>query len=277
MIKNNSIQTETTRMKCLAYAPGMVFLLVASADNKIDQKELKRFATLMAHKDYAILASMLEQSGACVAHLLREILTDNLDPYKELQSACALLDVYLSTQAAQTYKLTLLRLARGIAKPSGRLTGFFNNKMTQEQRTSIAVVANLLGLHDKTGQQNVNREAVDVQKNGHANYSLTKDLPDTLFPALKTSDWATSTNADSLTRELYRNDGQSQANPVIAYAIDKPEIVDFISSDSVHESLSVEQIHDKAMQNLENRLLRQAEWKTLDFDSGEKNIGHISG
>ena len=153
MKQNISKQTEAARVKCLACAPGIIFLLVASADGNIDKKELKRFATLMASKDYAILTSMLDQAGATIPDLLDEVLLHDLDPYQELQSVCSILDIYLSEKAAETYKVTLYRLARGIARSSAGLFGFLGARISQEQEAATMVVAKLLGLLDEREQQ----------------------------------------------------------------------------------------------------------------------------
>jgi hypothetical protein len=277
MKKNSSPQTEAVRMKSLACAPGIIFLLVASADGEIDKKKLKRFAKLMASNDYAVLASMLEQAGATISELLDEVLTNNLDPYQELQSVCNILDVYLSEQAAQAYKLTLLRLAKGIAKSSNGLFGFFETEISSDERTAIAVVANLLGLLDSAEKESLDSDETNLSTPLNGCYSSVSELPDILFPALKSADWAKKANSDMFLKCLYEHDESVLNEPVITYAIDLPEMVEFLSSNSVSEMLTVEQIHTKAMQNLEHRLNHQAKWKPLDFDTGIDEVGKVSG
>lgn len=277
MNQNNSIETEATRMKSLACAPGMIFILVASADGEIDKKELKRFATLMASKEYAILASMLEQAGATISDLLDEVLTKNLDPYQELQTVCSILDVYLSAQAAQAYKVTLLQLAKGIAKPADGFLGLFSRKMNQEEQTTITVVASLLGLLEDTQKQSTKTEETVIKSEKKTDYASIADLPDTVYPALKSADWAKKVNADAVTRSVYQQGESAEREPVIAYAVDSPEMVEFLSATSIHETLTTEQIHQQAMTNLEKRLKKTVKWNELDFDTGDETVGTVKG
>ena len=148
MEENKSSQTEDMRIKCLARAPGIIFLLVASANGKIDKKQVHQFVKLMATKDYLMFASMLEQADITISELVDEVLTKNLDPFQELQSVCGIVDIYLSKEAALDYKVNLFKLANGVAKTSGVIFGFFPSKISENEQAAIAVVTNVLGLND---------------------------------------------------------------------------------------------------------------------------------
>jgi len=272
-----SIHTEAERLKCLACAPGIIFMIVASADGEIDKKELKRFASLMASKEYTILVSMLEQAGASISDLLDEILTHRLDPYQELQMVCSILDVYLSENAAKTYKLTLLRLAQGIAKPPAIMFGLFGGKTNQKQESAIAIVAKLLGLLDGVEQQRSDQDIIALSRNEKTSYSSVTALPDQLFPVLKSSDWAEKVNSTVLTTRIDNQAKPTSKEPVVAYAVDSPELVDFLSSNAIDPPLTNQQIHDYALRNLEQRMNRCVEWRALEFDTGNKQLGSLSG
>lgn len=277
MKQTTPIHSETARLKHLACAPGIIFMLVASADGDIDKKKLKRFATLMASKDYAILASMLEQAGASISDLLDEVLTNKLDPYQKLQSVCSILDVYLSAQAAQTYKLTLLRLAKDITRASREKFCFFNRKPSEAQRTAISIVAGLLGLLDDAQKHSTIEEPIVPAISTNTDSLSLSNLPDTLYPVLKSAEWAENINTTALTQPINKKGEKTPQEPVVAYALDSSEIVDFLSLNSVHETLTAKMIHEKAMQNLETKLRNRIKWNELEFDSGNKEVGSVSG
>jgi hypothetical protein len=278
MQKNSLPKNEDMRMNCLACAPGMIFLLVASADGEISKQQLKRFARLMANQDYAILASMLNQAHTTIPELLNNALDKKLDPYQQLESVSHILDVYLSDQAAQVYKIALLKLAKDIAKSPEGLFGLFEGKITRNERKAIAIVASLLGLLDVATKEPSDSDDVHLKSSIYSDNSSTVELPDTVLPVLQSANWANSTDTDVMSKSIYQHDELAQNEPVIAYANELPNTtLELLSSSTVKAALTIEQIHQKAVHNLERRLVGRVSWNHLNFESGIDEIGCVAG
>ncbi len=277
METNKSSLTGDMRVKCLARAPGIIFLLVASANGNIDNKQVRRFVKLMATKDYLMLASMLEQAGMTISELLDEVLTKNFDPSQELQSICHVVEIYLSEEAALSYKVKLFKLANNIAITFGGIFGFFSHKISADEQAAIAFVASLLGLHDDTDDESATNLQVEFKDCVKPKYSSVSNLPNTLFPALLSADWVEKTDTDIVSKRIHEFNKLTSREPMIAYALETPESVALLTLSCTTDSLSVEQIHDKAVQNLENRLDGQIEWKALNIDIGVNKPGTASG
>jgi hypothetical protein len=277
MKTNKSSLTGDMHVKCLARAPGIIFLLVASANGNIDNKQVQRFIKLMATKDYLMLASMLEQAGMTISELLNEVLTNNLDPSQELLSICHVVDIYQSEEAALAYKVKLFKLANNIAITFGGIFGFFSHKISADEQAAIAFVASLLGLHDDTDDESATNLQAEFKDSVKPKYSSVSNLPNTLFPALLSADWVEKTDTDIVSKRIHKFNHLTSREPMIAYALETPESVAFLTLSCTTNSLSVEKIHDKAVQNLENRLDGQIEWKALNVDIGVNNPGTASG
>ena len=108
-------------------------------------------------------------------------------------------------------------------------------------------------------------------------YSSSAHLPNTLFPALLSADWMEKADADIVSKRIHEYNALASREPMIAYAFETPERVEFLTLSCIKDSLSVEQIHLKAIQNLENRLDGLIEWKVLNFDAGVNHQGAASG
>ena len=277
MEENKSSPAGDMRMKCLARAPGIIFLLVASAKGEIDKKQVRRFVKLMATKDYLLLASTLRQADMTIAELLDEVMTKKLDPSLELQSICRVVDIYLSNEAALAYKVNLFKLANSIAISSVGIFGFFSSKISTDEQAAIAVVASLLELHDDPKDESATDIHAELNDSVKRKYSSIENLPSTLFPALLSADWAEKADTDIVSKRIHEHNGMVSREAMIAYAFETSNSVEFLTLSSIKDSLSVEQIHDKAMQNLDNRLDGQIEWKVLNFDAGANSLGAATG
>lgn len=275
------LQSETERMKCLASAPGLVFMLVASSDGDIDKKKLKRFLTLLSSKEYSILSALIDQAQTSITELLDDILDNTLDPYQELKLVCSILDIYLSENAALMYKATLVRLAENLTRDKSILDRFVTPKISDEQQTAINVVAGLLDLLQES--QNSDERPAGVHFKNDSSVSNDRSIEaaseqhETVFPALKSARWAEYTKAGTLIKTIDVKASQDQLLPVIAYAVDVQDMVEFLTTEFLKDTMTVDQLHIQAMRNLEARLETQVEWAAVKFEMDDQSSENASG
>ncbi len=271
-----ALKDQTEIVTCIARAPGIVFLLVAAADGKIDNKEIKQFAKLLKSPDYEILVAAMQQAGQSLLDLLTDVQNSQLQPLEELKQLREILDNYFPEDAALLYKSTLLKLAIGTAQASGGLFGIFGNKIGKEEEIVLAMIVSVLGLLEDTSQQtDVSSNSEDLSS--QLDYHSMDDLPDHLYPVLKPADWAENAKDDVVIRGIYAENDIRANEPVVGYALDLPETIQFLSKDSVSENLSIEDIHSKALHNLDQRLLAGTKWQELNYQLPDEPELEVSG
>ncbi len=145
MSHTNLSEVPTNHFSYLAKAPGIIFLLVITADGVVDTTKVKQFAKLLKSKDYQILVAAMQQNEASLTQLLTDLQFNALQPLEELRQVCHVLDNYFPKELAFPYKATLLKLAIGIAKSSGGLFDVFGNTISEQQQVAIALIASELG------------------------------------------------------------------------------------------------------------------------------------
>ena len=263
-------------LSCIAKAPGVVFLLVAATDGTIDKKELQQFTKLILSPEYEILITAMQEDGYSLNQLLTDFHNNQFQPVEELRELRFVLDSCLPDDMALAYKSALVKLAKGIAGASGGVFGLFSSKISPEEKTAIAIVASELGLLDDAPQLDklVNHGNVEsTQKQ----YTSVASLPDNLYPVLKPAEWAEDAKNDVVIQSIYVDDNIHANEPVVGYALDLPEAIEFLSIDNIDTNLSVDDIHAKALENLENRLLTTVEWHEISYEIDNSSDSIVSG
>ncbi|MCH9698610.1 MAG: DUF1444 family protein [Gammaproteobacteria bacterium] len=269
-------KSETERMRCLASAPGLVFMLVASSDGNINSKKLKRFLMLMTSKEFSLLSALITQAQTNIKELLDDLLDKSLDPYQELKLVCSILDIYLSEHAALLYKATLIRLAEELARADRSiLDRFVNRKISDEQQASINVIAGLLGLLQDYQGSSEDHQCVghldnEFSDNSSKPFASLSEANSAIYPVLKSAKWAEYTKSGTLIKTIDIKVSQDELLPVIAYAVDLQDMVEFLSTESLQNSMSIDQLHNQAMRHLESRFETKVEWKTVEFNHNDQ-------
>jgi len=267
---------DENNLKYLAQAPVLIFLIVAAADGSIDKKEVMSFIKVLGDKEYEILFSAMQKIGATPTEIIADVQSNISSPLEELISLRKVLDTFLPKDAAHIYKIALLKLAKAIAEASGGFLGIFGNKISKEEKAVIAVIASSLGLLDGANGETKVSSSVDVRQE-QSKYTDVSQLPDNLYPALKKEEWAEGAKGQVVMRCIYPSDDIKPNEPVIGYVIDCPETVEFLNINSVAENISLDEIHTKAMENLNIRLSSADCWEDISYETGVDEIGEVSG
>ena len=139
-MKSSAVESDDARdLEHIACAAPFVFLLVAAADGSIDKKELKRFGTLLAKDEYAILAAAMAQAGLSIEQLLSACKERLQDPVNELMALARVIDARLPTDTALQFKTALLKLGHAIAQASGGFLGF-GKKIDKQEAAMLALI-----------------------------------------------------------------------------------------------------------------------------------------
>jgi tellurite resistance protein len=257
-------------MQHLAKAPALVFLIVAASDGKVDQKEIKQFGKILKDNAYEPLFVAMQQTNMSMVDLILSVKNSNNSPIEDLALIRRILDQMMPENVAKTYKVMLLMLAKSIAEASGGFLGIFGSKISQEEKLALAAIASTLGVLEE-GSQTEAKPAADTQ------YQSVADLPDNLFPALKTAEWGKDAKGSVVMNTIFEASDPIQYEPVIGYAIDSPEAITFLNCDMIAESMTVQDVHARALMNLEARLLGNATWEPLKYAVDSSSMEPISG
>lgn len=245
---NDSVNDDIKR---IGLAPLVVFLTVAAADGEVDDKEIKCFSKLLQREDYMILTAAMANTGMSLPEMISYTQNNLKDPHAELLEINELLETILSEEAAFQFKATLLKLAKSIAEASGGLFGLFGSKISKNEKIALALVANALGLL---------KEERSVDQRSQTHYKDQAFLPDNMFPALKPATWGAESKDQVVMGCIYGDCEIKPDEPVVAYAIDSDETIQFIPKNKLNKNLTLRQIHAKAIENLEKRLQEKGEW-----------------
>jgi hypothetical protein len=261
----------------LAKAPALVFLLVAAADGNVDKKEIRQFQEILQDPAYQPLFAAMQESKSSVLELLAAIQSSERSPIDELAILRGILESLIPEDAATLYKVMLLKLAKSIAEASGGFLGVFGSKISKEEKFAIAAIANALGLLGDHGDTKQVAPALSGGNSAQPRYSSVLELPENLFPALKPAEWAKSAKEQAVLNSIFPEGTGKDNDPVVAYAIDDPTSVRFVNKVDLASSLTVDDIHQYALANLENRLEKACEWQVYKADSGNDEIGVVEG
>ncbi len=142
---NKNAQFTEAQYRKLMKAPIITFFLVASADGKLDEKEVAYFSKVLSNP--ASIESPLLKKICLLAveqfeELCAEVYSAAVDPTDELAQIRTLLDNALPEDVAKRFKVGLLKLGQQIALSSGGFLGF-GKKLDNEQKKAIIA----LGMH----------------------------------------------------------------------------------------------------------------------------------
>jgi len=266
MTTTSAAESDDSRdLEHLACAAPFVFLLVAAADGSIDKKELKRFSQIMAQEEYRILAAVMSQAGLSFEQLLAACKERLQDPVNELMALGQVSEQRRPADTAIQFKAALLKLGHAIAQASGGFLGF-GKKIDKHEAAMLALIVAAFSLSG--GSEGGLQAAPANTPEGVLN--------DELFPALKPPEWVVGARDHVVMQSLYLSDDIKDNEPVIGYVHDNPQTVAFVSADSIGDELSLADIHQHAMANLERRL-DSAQWEELSFNAGVEGLGTING
>jgi len=250
----------------LGRAPVLVFLLVAAADGQVDKKELKMFQKLIAMKQYEVLLAMLQQTEESLSEAVRRLLADDRNLIEHLITLSHTLNEALPPEPALLIKGTLVAFAKEIAEASGGFLGVFGSRISNEEKAALTVIVQTFGLLEAAASNTKPKAAETLS-----------EIPDNLYPLLKSNQWADKARGSVLVRSVYGDDEIKPEEPVVAYAIDSPETVEFVNADSLDGSLSVQALHEGAIANLEARLSGRGAWNEITVDLSPKGHGVVKG
>ena len=111
---------------------------------------------------------------------------------------------------------------------------------------------------------------------GETPASSDQVLNDELFPALKPAEWVAEARDHVALQGIYLSEEIKDHEPAIGYVHDNPQTVAFVPSNTLSEQLSIADVHDHAMNNLERRLA-SIEWQELSFDPRVPDLDTITG
>jgi hypothetical protein len=251
----------------IGLAPLVVFYIIAAADGDIDAKEIKCFSKLLQKEEYRVLTAAMANTGMSFPEMLSHTQQNLKDPHAELVGINTILGKLVSEESAFQFKAALLKLGKGIAEASGGLFGLFGNKISKNEAMALALIADALGLlKDKPANPET-----------EAKYMDKADFPDNMFPLLKPSTWAEESKGEVVQRCIYGDCEIKPDEPVVAYAIDSDQTVVFVASKEIHGDVTLSQVHAKAMENLEKRLVQNGEWEKIHVPLPDAETPHFEG
>ncbi len=131
--------------------PALVFLAVAASDGKVNKRETTTFAKVIVEAGHLraecpSLGRALEASLDKVPEMIARIeASDGFDVEAEMRRVGETVDVCLSEDEAQNYKLGLLYIGKEVAEASG---GFFGlgRRICEGEATALKMIAGALGI-----------------------------------------------------------------------------------------------------------------------------------
>lgn len=261
--------TESTRQisETLARAPVLMFLLVAAADGQVDKKELRTFQKLLAGKKYEVLLAMMQQSPASAQETIVRLMSDGRPLRDQLLELSDTLDAAMPADTARTIKMILVAFAKEIAEASGGFLGLFGSKVSDEETAALAVIAHSFGLLGGASHAGA----------GAAPPPPFEEVPRNLFPVLKSEDWGRQSRAHVVLRNVHGTEENRDGEPVVGYAIDADETVEFVNPDRLGPGMSLDTLHAGAVANLEARLKDKGAWRSLKLDLSDNGHGIVAG
>jgi len=143
--KHAFTEEETAR---LADAPYLVFLVVAAADGKVDEKEVSAFQKALvqaAASEHPVVHEMFARGLQDPEGRLRKLLSETPAPADALAAAGALISEKLPRDEANGIKMALFLLGKAVAEASGGFLGF-GSRISKQEKKALAAVLLLLGI-----------------------------------------------------------------------------------------------------------------------------------
>ena len=132
-----SNQFSSDEWNLIVQAPYLVFLTVAAADGKIDEKEIKGLAEVLtkAKKQPGLLIQkILEDSAADAQSIINSIIHSGQNTIDTLQKIQQAVDAKLSNEDATVFKVSLMLIAQQIAEASGGGLFGFGKKISKAKK-----------------------------------------------------------------------------------------------------------------------------------------------
>ena len=135
---------DATEWRTLQFTPLWTFHAVAGADQKVDKKEQMALSKELAEGilyNNELAKEVLMSLVSELDHVLLAYSADNRDVMRGFSDAADLLDQKVSSDMANGFKHSMLLLGTNIAEASGG--GFFGrgDKVSDEERAALAIVA----------------------------------------------------------------------------------------------------------------------------------------
>lgn len=129
--------------QALISAPYLIFILVAAADGKVDDKEIKEFIKLLTNPgtlENPLLHKVITSTIGSAGEYLTQVLSRSDDYIQELEKLKRIVDDNLPDSEAREFKMALLQLGKQIAAASGGFFGF-GNKISKQKKMALAAIA----------------------------------------------------------------------------------------------------------------------------------------
>lgn len=266
---------EAADMEALACSAPFVFLLVAAADGKVEQREIESFSQAMGQPQFAIVAAVMARTGYTVEQAMAAAQRRLDSPAAQLGRLAEAIDDALDPHLAWHYKRALYGIVLRVAESSGGWLSRMTRKVGKTESAMLTLIATAFGLVDDNGDPtDAPPRRAAAGPDGAADGRV---LTDALFPALKPAQWAESAREHVAMRPLLARGEGAPSDPVVGYVQDRPETVEFVPADSVGEGLTLDVLHAHAMRNLERRLAECAQWSSIDLESPVEGLGRVRG
>lgn len=138
----------------LKESPFIIFILMAFADGKVDQKETTAFAEIIANpqifqNDFLvqlIIASIPAIKSTSITEHLASIIGNNPDYLQKLKDLARVIDSSLDTNEAMEFKKALVKLGHKIADASGGLFGL-SSRICKQEKQMLREISSILGVN----------------------------------------------------------------------------------------------------------------------------------
>ena len=127
----------------------LIFFLVAAADGKVDKKELIAFVRLLSDPEKiknSLLVRIITNVISDVQNIVSDMARKKLDYIEELGKLRRIIDENLSSEEANSFKISLFLVGKEIAEASGGFFGF-GSKISKEEKGVLAAIALCLGVN----------------------------------------------------------------------------------------------------------------------------------
>lgn len=126
-------------------SPALAFFLVAAADGNVDSKEIAGFEAMIAKPSIfpsPLFRKVIKDMGPQVGTYFEEMMQEDFDYHGALEATANLVDTKYSWEA-ETYKLSLLSLAKRVAQASGGFLGV-GSKISKEEKAALVDISGVL-------------------------------------------------------------------------------------------------------------------------------------
>ncbi|PWK47386.1 DUF4299 family protein [Pleionea mediterranea] len=136
-------------IEVLIYAPVVSFCMVAMADGKVDNKEVKAFQTELAKgivTDSELMMYIITNVISRFDSLIIDIFEAKVDLREILQQINHVVNQKLSKEDGNKFKVAMLEIGKNVAEASGGFLGFFGSKISKEEERALSALVIALGI-----------------------------------------------------------------------------------------------------------------------------------